>query len=345
MPVRWGTRNRTGAKRQHRGVLGQKRAAKKRKVSASSAAKPRRTTAPHLPQSQDFEEILINSLLHRGGAASDTTPGNILFGSTDAARRLGYKFGFYVGKGIHAQGGGIDSLFLALENLGFGKVLYYPSGRNVVITSGMSALPRAPLGNRMHILESGIMAGYLSGHTGTLVDVFESSCAHEGNGRCQFIASPSDSSRPIHRGRNVRGPVGEIARNVLSQSSHEDAEGEQMHLMLQYLPLSKDPVVGAVSRILSKAGAMLAGECHGDHAAAINGIRRCFDLASVETINRSSKRVIRLKYKQYNSMEGLVNLSGSMALGFARAFYRSKPEIRTGLNKDGTYFLDIKMKK
>ncbi len=341
MPASGAKRKRAGARRQHRSahVL-----SKKRLVSSRRHASRAKISYKSLPvPTADVDELMVTGIMKHAVPVADTTVQNIIYNSGDAARRLGYKFGFHVGQSVHAQSAnGMAQFFDALENLGMGKALYYPSGSYATITSGKSARKYSS-GSKLHVFESGIIAGYLSGRTGRMINVTETACSSEGHDRCQFVAEPSEVQQSNPAGR-INNPSKEIARAIML-SNPVQRDGENTHLALSNIPFMQEPLTSSVSRIFSDAGRNIAHTCHGDYNAALKHISDCFDLAGIEVKNRArGKKVIRLKYKQYNSMEGLANLSGSMVLGFAKSFFRSNPQVRTGLSKDNTYFVDIRLK-
>lgn len=296
----------------------------------------------------DREELLIRSMIRAasGGIRGGIDVQDLTLSVADSARRLGYKSGFYIGERVFAIAGrDTEAFFGVLDRLGLGKVLYYPADGYAIITSA-NGTPKAPLNANIHVFESGVMAGYLSGYVGRRVWARETVCTYNGSGFCQF--SIGQVPEGPDGGPQGWPGIGAVARAIAQRISDTDYLGaakgaDRDYLLLPSLPLINGLLLEETSRILYLAGEQLASMDTGDgYKEALKRIGAYFDLdgVGISRIGRS-KRVIRLKYKQYNSIDGLVRLSSSMVVGFLAKYFKSDPTVKRSVGKDGTYSVSI----
>lgn len=321
---------------------------------AKKAAKPRRVTsgaglsAVKEALVRNLEELAVADMVKESADKSEDSIAvqDLVLSLTQATRKLGYNFGFSIGKEMHEYGGAdIEVLFGALEKLGLGKVLYYPSPEHAIITSTKRKANKVTLGMGVHLIESGIIAGYLSGHIGMGVRVRETLCTYKDSDRCQFSAEPiteSDYLAPLGNAQ-LDEVVSAIVERIDSSGARKSRKKEnRYYLLLPSLPLMRGRLLGESSDVLYLAGGALA-KIHDAHSymEELSKIARYFDLDGVDGREAKGKRVIRLKYKQYNSIDGLVRLSSSMAIGFLRTLFEGEPRTRLGIGTNKSYFMEI----
>ncbi len=318
-------------------------ARKAAKVQKKGAAKPAVKTGAI----RSLEELLVSNLVtgSAGHSGNGIDVQDLVLSLTPSTRRLGYNFGFSMGKQVYGYGNtNVNVLFDVLEKLGLGKVLYYPATEHATITS-MTRKRRTILGMPAHSIECGVIAGYLSGYLGTGIRVHEPMCIYTNSDRCQFVAEPvtePDYTKMLAN-PDPDAVINAIAERIDSINESPLTSSESMHyLVLPSMPLMSSQMLPGSSDILYLAGGKLA-RMHGksDWKSPIRKVACYFDLNGVELREQKGKRVIRLKYKQYNSMEGLVRLSSSIVSGFLETLFQSKPSIRSGISDGKAYFMEM----
>ncbi len=327
-----------------------KRAAKARsgKPAAKKSANARAEIKAERTFS-DFEELLVRNLTvdRTGGVYKDVSVQEMILGLTAAGRKLAYESGFEIGMGLNASSEKIDALFKALEKFGLGKVLYNPSEEHLIVTSKHPRYVPSNLGSNLHEYESGMIAGYLTASTGENISVKEARCVYNGFESCQFIAEPRlhgpDYGTPLDSGQVVDA----IARTI-KNAPHGVIESNTEHdyCLLPTLLLMRRPIADESSRVLYVAGIRLA-ELSRDSppSETIGKIGYYFDMKHAGLANlRGNRRVIRLKYKHYNSIDQLVRLSASMLVGFANAAFGSEAELEMSVDADRSYLVNIKLR-
>ena len=106
---------------------------------------------------QNLEELVVMNLVEdsMGHRENSMTVQDLVLSLTESTRRLGYGFGFSIGSQMNNYGKAhIGALFGALDRLGLGKVLYYPSLEHATITSMKAKANRVSLGIPVHIIEA-----------------------------------------------------------------------------------------------------------------------------------------------------------------------------------------------
>jgi predicted hydrocarbon binding protein len=299
----------------------------------------------------DFEEFLLNSLTSdkTGGIYKSIAALDMIYSLTHAGRELGYKSGFLVGSGLCQKStNGIELLFKGLEMYGLGRVLYFPSSDRVIITANeLQRRGHVALGENIHVYESGIIAGFLSAATGQNIIVHESQCVFNNSAFCQFVAEqefvPQGREKELDRETVVRT----IAEVIESQPAGVvDSHTEHAYYLLPLIPLMRKPLADETGRLLYMIGVQLANITFNENPKeVIEKIAYYFDLGSVN-VERGSKgkKVIRLKYKQYNSLDNLVRLSASLFVGFLATAFGTKPELEMSNDPDGRYVVKMRIK-
>jgi predicted hydrocarbon binding protein len=319
-----------------------------KKAKAARKAVPRPGREPRGEPAGNLEDLVVMNLMEQGARhpGNSMTVQDLVLSLTNSTRKLGYGFGFSVGKQINEYArGNINALFDALEKLGLGKVLYYPTLEHASITAIRHRSNSVVLGSPVHVIESGIIAGYLSGELGTGISVREVLCTYMDSDVCQFVAEPITRQEysAAHANPALSNVVSAIAEMINSTASGttERSEGAY-YVALADMPLMKRQLLNESSNVLYLAGEKLArmrsSETYKD---ALRKIAYYFDLDGVDVHERSGKRVIRLRYKQYNSIDGLVELSSSMVAGFLETMFGSEPRKRSGIGGNRAYFVEL----
>ena len=297
---------------------------------------------------QNLEELVVMDLVEEsmGHRENSMTVQDLVLSLTESTRRLGYGFGFSMGNQMNSYGKAhIGALFGALDRLGLGKVLYYPSLEHATITSMKTKANATSLGIPVHIIEAGIIAGYLSGYLGTGIKVHETLCTYLNSDVCQFVAEPVEAQEHPSGAVNPKPKdvIKAIAERIEAVEPDKAEKGEnRYYLILPNMPLMKKQLLEESSNILYLAGIELA-KVHSrtSYEDALRKIACYFDMNSIEVRKLKGKRVIRINYKQYNSIEGLVELSVSMADGFLEAVFGREPKKRSGIRSNKAYFVEL----
>ncbi len=319
-----------------------RRAGRHEKAGRGTAAARTGREAPN-----DLEELLVRDLVGSGAVPklnSGVLAQDLILSLTASTRKLGYNLGFGVGRQIYREGGAnIGMFFDVLEKLGLGKVLYYPSEEHVVITSMLDTKQIASLETGAHVFESGVIAGYFSGYLNRMVRVRETLCIFKNSNVCQFIADAVQHHYHfVDRDPKLDVVISAIASGINRIDGTAKNLENRDYLLLPSLPLARTPLLDEACKILYLAGGRLAMIGGSEYKEAIGKIARYFDLEDAQVTESKGKRIIRLKYKDYNSLEGIVRLSSSMAMGYVAKASGSEPVARASVGKNGTYLVSIR---
>ena len=313
----------------------------------SAGGEKRRVAPPPTAEApKDFEELLVRDLVSSATGqkmGSGITAQDLILSLTASTRKLGYNLGFTVGRQIYGHGGAnIGMFFDVLEKLGMGKVLYYPSEEHVIITSMLDTKQIAELNVGAHVFESGLIAGYFSGYLNRMVKARETLCIFKNSNVCQFVADTVHHHHAAEQNPRLDAVIGAIASGIdRTESSAGDRENRD-YLLLPSLPLTKSPLLDEACKVLYLAGERLAVVGRSDYREEIGKMARYFDLEGANIHEAGGKRVIRLKYKDYNSLEGIVRLSSSMAMGYIAKSSGSRPVAVASVGRKGAYLVSIK---
>lgn len=289
-----------------------------------------------------IEEILINNIINQKEAYPDTRLllHELLYNATDSMRDLAYRYGFYIGRELHYSSGssGMELLVKTLGNVGFGRILYYPSEGMLIIRSSNTRRREKNVNQSMHVYESGIIAGYLSSGSGSTINTAESHCIYSGSAFCQFVSMPESQEQAQNSDESpmkVRDIIQGIFFNIKSNELDDIPESSQNYLMLSILPMLKKPLADNVSKILFVAGKRLAeSTIRSEWRRMVKNIACFFDIKYAKII-KSKKRVsVLVGYKDYNSVDQFVNLSTHMFIGFLSALFKSRVNIGQVSGKD-----------
>lgn len=324
------------------------RARAKARRAARQAAPKKITELTNERQVHDFEDLLIKSLaVDNSGSARDISMQDLLLDLTKSGRKLAYNYGFTVGTGIYSENGKLESLFSVLEKFGLGRVLYQPAQDSLIITAREGRLSPPPVGGVVHVYEAGIMAGYLTASVGRRVMVKETHCKYNGSTFCQFVAEPNDGEIDYGKPLAANIVIDAIARTIRDLPENRQGKADHNYYLLPTLPLMKSPLVDEASKLLYVIGIRIA-ELGGRETPArtIEKIASYFDIGNAQLLRSgSNRRIIRLKYKHYNSIDQLVKLSTSMVIGYANAAFDSEAELEMSTSKDNSYVVRIRLEK
>jgi predicted hydrocarbon binding protein len=298
----------------------------------------------------DFEDYLVDSLAtdRSGGLYKDISAFDMIYCLTASGRQLGYKSGFVVGNSLYEKSNNdIEMLFKTLRMFGLGRVLYYPAEDRAIITANEKTRSYVVLNDNIHVYECGIIAGFLSAATGQNISVVETHCIYNDSSFCQFVADPMPQEERKEHRLDQNAFVRTIATLIDGQPSGVvDSQTEHGYFILPMLPLMRQPLAEETGKVLYLIGVNLAQISKRENPEeVIQKIGYALDLKGV-SIERSgnSKRVIRLKYKHYNSLDQLVNLSVALFVGFLTTAFNSRPELEMFNDLDKGYVVKIKVK-
>ncbi len=287
-------------------------------------------------QGYDIRDLLTNSLI-----TSDIKPvrdglsvQDILYNASPAMRQLAYKSGFSVGKEIYQKSGNSTGvLFGILEKAGFGKVLYYPFEDKLVIKTMGGGAEASKVNFNAHEYICGLIAGYMSAFTGMEINTAETECVYNNSQSCTFESKPGSGTYEGEGSLDLDSIAETISKNMGT-----DGGVQQDYYMLSMLPMTSEPLLGEVSKILYLSGIKLAqGVDAKDAHKVLRRMAKYFDMEDVRMAGRGAGKAMTLEYKPYNSTNQFVRLSSSMFAGFASGLYGSQLDMETKARNDKRY--------
>lgn len=304
-------------------------------VKRAPRPKTKRAVAP-----RDVEELFVESLAsHSAPDYYHSVIENLIYSTNPALSRIGYGYGFSIGKTLALKSNGKEALLNSLKKLGMGDVLYHPHFDSTAITAHSNQRP-VDAGRNVHVIESGIISGYLSAETSLSISTKEVHCIYNGSDHCQFLSSATEPSWADHS-TNPNATAQQIAE-VASEGLSMHSSGSHPYQIMVATPLISEPLATEVSKLLYLSGKMMSGMVSDDKTAAtINELCSYFGIRLLQF--SESKKVIKLRYNHYNSSDGFVRISSSMVSGFVAGRYGSGIEIGKRL-QNNTYTVEIKMK-
>ncbi len=319
---------------------GRKPAKRVRKPYRKTRKAPKQTA--HAPfHAADIEELLIKSLLdpqtpsEKGIAIED-----LIYSMTPNLSKEAYKFGYSIGKTMSLSSkGGNAPLIRALSKLGFRNISYQPFRDAVVIKSMSRSHAVTKVNARIHFLESGMIAGFMSGHSGEKITTVEKECMYNGDSACRFVS---------HSGRSFEdytapqpGAVTSAIAEKIRMTKFNDRSGMEYHL-LPFLPMLKEPLRTEVAKVLYIAGMELASnQIKNDANDLIRNAARYFGTSSETAVINPKSASVKLEYKAHNSNRAFIELSTAMISGFIKKRYSKEPSVYINVDKNMNYIVDI----
>ncbi len=287
----------------------------------------------------DFEDIVAQNMIDKAGKRELTKSAlatvEAIYSSSPSLERIAYRHGFSVGKNIFSKSNGTLSALLAtLENGGLENILYYPFNDSFVITA--SGADAKSINRKMHVYESGLIAGYLTAATGTQIFVAETECEYNGNGRCRFVSSSGFGTEETHSAamdlNRIISDVSEIAKVGGNVSASYFASA--------ILPMADHPSSAPLSNFFYIAGSRLA-EGHED--LGLDEIAKLAGASSIKVAKeyRHVPKLVRIRYAPESSIGPYVDAAASAVAGYLKKRYGYEPEMRRKVLKDNSYLVEL----
>jgi predicted hydrocarbon binding protein len=322
----------------------------KNKKKAASGRKPVARKAParkakpkprQLPQAADLESLLAKSLAYSTKDLSDAAViEDLIYALTPSMSRAAYNFGYSIGMEIRSSSKKEDNLLIpALRRLGFRHIKYYPFIDALAINAGSKKYPAINIGARIHFFESGIIAGYLSAHSGEPINTIEKECIYYGNKECRFVSYPGRVLKE-HTPPSIEDVIDAIATHMhgIKFSSRSEAE----YHMLPMLPMAKQPLRSEVTKLLYLIGIEISQRhMSEDPREILENLARYFGMSgeSIEIKQKSASAKLSCSY--YNSNADMAELSVAMLRGFIKGRTSKEPNVYINIDKNMNYVIEL----
>ena len=262
----------------------------------------------------------------------------LLYNATTSTKRLAYGFGRYLGTRLNQESNTSKNLLPELlEKIGLGKTLYIPSEEVLTIKSTPNTTTN--MGILAHIMEAGLISGYLSSFTSTKICTSETACAFNGDSFCKFESHASEADPDFSTGATE---VNKISDSALSESSDTRVVTNSYYAILSMIPLLRTPLSTELSKLLYLAGSIVADRsAKGSEKNSLARISYFLDLEDAALEKRGVRTSIILKYKPYNSNIPFIGLSASMFAGFASSMFRREIAVESFVDKNRNYLVKL----
>ena len=312
-----------------------KRRKSKRKVIVKKPAQHQISQAP------DTEGLLVGSLLNPSRELRDgIVIEDLIYSLTPKLARTAYRFGYSIGMDIFANSSKEQNMLVpVLGRLGFRNIVYQPFRDALVIKSGSRNHTVRKVDAKIHSFEAGIIAGYLSAHSGELINTTEKECIYNGDQACRFV---SNTGRAFGSNSN---PSLEDVIDTIAANMHEikfSDRSEVAYHMLPLMPMTKQPLRNEVVKIFYLIGLELSQRYGKDEAEALlENIARYFGTSKGPTKISTKTAEVQLRYSYHNSNSAFVELSTAMVRGFIRGKTSKEPNVYINIDKNKNYVVDI----
>ena len=313
----------------------------RKRLPVKRKATVKKLTQHQITQAPDTEGLLVRSILSptrelRDGIVIE----DMIYSLTPKLARAAYNFGYSIGADIFTNSRKQqNTLVPVLGRLGFRNITYQPFRDALIIKSGSRNHEVRKIGAKIHSFEAGIIAGYLSAHSGEAINTVEKECVYNGDSVCRFVSS---TGRTFESNSNpsVEDVIDSIAVNV-----HEikfSDRSEVAYHMLPLMPMTKEPLRSEIVKILYLIGIELSQRYGKDEAEALlENIARYFGISKGQ-IKIAPKTVeVQLKYSYHNSNSAFVELSTAMFRGFIKGKTSKEPNVYINVDKNKNYIVDI----
>ena len=257
---------------------------------------------------EEFIKLNLDSIINNNVNISNGYTHDLLFNISYPTKELAYAYGYMLGQTLYSTNNNMISLINLLEKLGLKNIRYeaYP---DIVLIKANSKKENI---GKIHIYESGIIAGFLSAHTKLQISVDETSCEFNNDPLCVFQAKPGNK-KIDQKTINIEKAIDSIDDFSTNNS------------LLLYLPFLENH--NLFLKTFYEIGKALK-----ERGKDIEYISRLFD---IEVNKRKIKKnnYIIIRYKPYNSYVPLVRLSLATLFGFTNKQKGVKKEVREGSYK------------
>jgi len=323
------------------------KAAKKDKKSASKRkpvkrkAIAKKSIQRQISKAPDTEGLLVRSILNPSRELRDgIVIEDLIYSITPKLARTAYNFGYSIGMDIFANSRKEqNTLVPVLGRLGFRNIIYQPFRDALVIRSGSRNHNVRKVGAKIHSFEAGIMAGYLSAHSGEVINTTEKECVYNGDPVCRFVSS---TGRTFERSSN---PSLEDVIDTIVVNIHEitfSDRSEVAYHMLPLIPMTKQPLRDEIAKIFYLIGIELSQRYGREEAEALlENIARYFGTSKGSLKLAPKTAEVQLRYSYYNSNSAFVELSTAMVRGFIKGKTSKEPNVYINVDKNKNYVVDI----
>lgn len=336
------------AKKASKPISKKKKVASKPKHAKLKAKIKRRIAPSRSPFAiKNLEEALLSKLNH-SDLKKESVPVllELLYNLTPSTRNMGYNYGFHLGIKIsemHNSANTIHPLLNALSNAGFSNLLYYPHKNSVVIEAMHHQDCKMNLNATLHILEAGMIAGYLSHSTGLKMNAIESRCAHGSKGKCQFtIEQINEINAP-----NTFEGTSEIESSIKDSMQKKSSSAiPTSYFMLAISPLTKSPIQEQLSKLLFIVGQGVSKDNIAPSDSNLGNLAFLFSLQNIKA-SRKGKRLssLLLNFKKESSIKEYADLISPFFSGLLYSATGKLPKISLLLGRDQSYSLELKAGK
>ena len=301
----------------------------------------KKPTQPQIPRAPDTEGLLVRSIINPSRELRDgIVIEDMIYSLTPKLARTAYNFGYSIGIDIFANSRkGENTLIPVLGRLGFRNIVYQPFRDALVIKSGSRNHNVRKVGAKIHSFEAGIIAGYLSAHSGEIINTIEKECIYNGDSVCRFV---SNTGRAVENNSNpsLEDVIDSIAVNI-----HEikfSDRSEVAYHMLPLIPMTKQPLRSEIAKIFYLIGIELSQRYGKDETEALlENMARYFGTSSGSVKITPKTAELQLTYSYHNSNSAFVELSTAMARGFIKGKTSKEPNVYINVDKNKNYVVDI----
>lgn len=290
----------------------------------------------------DLEDLLIDKVIGSGATKTNGTDiENLIYSTTAKTSKLGYSYGFSVGRTLALKLGSDANVDAVLNRIGMHDSIYQPMGDTASIVSVPTNAHSVPnIGRQIHIYESGVMAGFLSTSAGVKVSVVEKRCVYDGSDKCLFEAS--QAPYPRFMSGSLSDTINGIA-NAVTNGKYSSVP-QEYYKTLSYLPLTDSRIASEIMQIMLMSGEKLGREQSEKPGKVIENIARYFGASGIKIERRGRKSIIKLRYASYNSIRAFVAMPAALITGFYTSRGRSA-EVSFSTNRDSSYTTTIEIGK
>ena len=317
-----------------------KKSARKR-LPIKKKAIVKKTIRNQMSRAPDTEGLLVRSILNPARELRDgIVIEDMIYSLTPKLARTAYNFGYSIGVDIFVNSKKEqNTLVPVLGRLGFRNIVYQPFRDALVIKSGSRNHEVRKIGAKIHSFEAGMIAGYLSAHSGEAINTTEKECVYNGDSVCRFVSS---TGRTFESNSNpsIEDVIDSIAVNV-----HEikfSDRSEVAYHMLPLIPMTKQPLRSEIAKIFYLIGVELSQRYGKDGAEVLlENIARYFGISKGQIKIAPKTAEVQLKYFYHNSNSAFVELSTAMFRGFIKGKTSKEPNVYINVDKNKNYVVDI----
>ncbi|MDE1855115.1 MAG: 4-vinyl reductase [Candidatus Micrarchaeota archaeon] len=269
---------------------------------------------------------------------------DIIYNSAPEMRSLAFKSGYALGTEVYrsANNGGIATLEHVLVHAGFGKVIYHPFELMSTFTSYAPRSGGQNLGLNVHVFETGLIAGYLSAHTGQRIGVQETACVFNGANHCMFVAKVGSTVNAEAYKRLGLQEVILALRHALLHAERRKAN--ESYYILSIKPLLNEPVLSEATKFLYVVGKMLVSQFPSEPAKTIEQSSSLLNISSSRLKSNRKKGVsLSLSYDHETSSGSFVDLSTALISGLMKGAYGKNVRIKRGISSKGVYNVKLEV--